>query len=167
MALRKIPHPCMASFFWTSFYGRTFIPSMPFRPFSALNGVKWRVKDHNAPSIKIFSQSLVCFLYILSNSKQINWQFIHYNSTYLDHNKYLDSITVQYGTCSKKSFIYKKQTKLCEKNFMLGVLWSFYPRLNTVKCWKRMEGHRSNENSFEGHRRKFKKKRPYKEEVFF
>jgi hypothetical protein len=49
---------------------------------------------------------------------------------------------------------------------MSGVLWSFYPSLNTVKCWKRTEGHRRNENSSERHKRKFKKN-SYKEEVFF
>ena len=41
---------------------------------------------------------------------------------------------------------------------MPGALWSFYPPLNTVKQWKRTEGHRRNESSFEGHKTKFKEK---------
>jgi hypothetical protein len=36
----------------------------------------------------------------------------------------------------------KEQTK--PKFFCLGVKWSFYPSLNTVKCQNLTEGHRAN-----------------------
>jgi len=42
--------------------------------------------------------------------------------------------------------------------FTPGALWSFYPPLNTVNCWKRTGGHRRNKSLFKDHRRKFKKK---------
>ena len=58
------------------------------------------------------------------------------------------------------SFFFELPSMALKRTFIPSMTFHSFSALNGV------EGHRRNKSSFEGHRRKLKK-RPYKEEVFF
>ena len=74
---------------------RNFLPSMAFRPFWALDGVKSRVKWPFYPWQKINKmQSFVCLLYIWSNVTQINSHITIHNNT---HNQVHKCIAIKWA----------------------------------------------------------------------
>ena len=164
---KKMPLPCIAFFLKlpSMTLKQIFIPSMAFCPFSAFNGVSGGWKDHNTPSKKFFSQSFVCFLY--------KWNFWAHTVLYCDAVQISIMIQIYIVIMSKLSIylftvtqIYKKQTKLCDFFLTPGALWSFYPPLNTVKCWKQTEDYRRNESSFEVIEGSSKKKTIQERDIF-